>query len=164
MRVERNMEEEHCLFKAAADAAQLSRGTVLTVDENVLVVLQGTSSDIIVCDVLHSSEQSLRFSEGDSVLILVPGGEGEHGVVLGRIGPARALISSEVSDLIEGESESSSGLPETLVLEAKKSLTLRVGDGSITIRADGKILIKGKDLVSHAQRTNRIKGGSVSIN
>ena len=29
---------------------------------------------------------------------------------------------------------------------------------------DGKILIKGKDLVSHAQRTNRIKGGSVAIN
>jgi len=41
---------------------------------------------------------------------------------------------------------------------------LRVGDGSITIREDGKVLIKGKDLVSHAQRMNRIKGGAVSIN
>ena len=40
----------------------------------------------------------------------------------------------------------------------------RVGDGSIEIRADGKILIKGTDLVSHAKRMNRIKGGAVSIN
>jgi len=43
-------------------------------------------------------------------------------------------------------------------------MTLRVGNGSITIRGDGKILIKGSDLVSHAQRTNRIRGGAVSIN
>ena len=55
-------------------------------------------------------------------------------------------------------------VPDELVLEAKHTLTLRVGDGSITIREDGKILIKGKDLVSHAARTNRIKGGSVQIN
>ena len=51
-----------------------------------------------------------------------------------------------------------------VVIQARESLTLRVGDGSITIRADGKILIKGKDLVSHAQRANRIRGGSVAIN
>ena len=55
-------------------------------------------------------------------------------------------------------------VPEELLLEAKHSLTLRVGDGSITIREDGKILIKGKDLVSHATRLNRIKGGAVQIN
>jgi len=54
--------------------------------------------------------------------------------------------------------------PDTLLLEAKESLTLRVGDGSITIRADGKILIKGKELVSHAEKMNRIKGGAVAIN
>jgi hypothetical protein len=54
--------------------------------------------------------------------------------------------------------------PESLVLEAAEELTLRVGQGSITLGKDGKILIKGKDLVSHAQRMNRIKGGSVSIN
>ena len=48
--------------------------------------------------------------------------------------------------------------------EAKHQLTLRVGEGTISIREDGKILIKGTDLVSHAQRMNRIKGGAVSIN
>jgi hypothetical protein len=51
-----------------------------------------------------------------------------------------------------------------LVLEATREMTLRVGDGSITIRKDGKILIKGTDLVSHAKRMNRVKGGAVSIN
>ena len=77
-------------------------------------------------------------------------------VVMGRIGRARP----EIDDGADQGDE----MPETLFLEAKHSLTLRVGDGSITIREDGKILIKGKGLVSHAQRMNRIKGGAVSIN
>lgn len=54
--------------------------------------------------------------------------------------------------------------PDELVIEAKQSLTLRVGDGSITIREDGRILIKGRELVSHAKGMNRIRGGSVAIN
>ncbi|HKM56274.1 MAG TPA: hypothetical protein VJY33_22910, partial [Isosphaeraceae bacterium] len=54
--------------------------------------------------------------------------------------------------------------PDELIFEAKQSLTLKCGEGSITLRGDGKILIKGKDLVSRAQRMNRIKGGAVAIN
>jgi hypothetical protein len=75
----------------------------------------------------------------------------KRGVILGRIGSAAAIGPT-------------SDLPDELTLEAKQSVTLRAGQGSITIREDGKILIKGKDLVSHATRMNRIRGGSVSIN
>jgi hypothetical protein len=73
-------------------------------------------------------------------------------VVLGRI--ARAAPKSATAQ----------EPPDTLVLQAKRDLTLKCGDGSITICADGKIIIKGTDLVSRAKRTNRIKGGSVAIN
>ena len=86
---------------------------------------------------------------GDRVLTWVPS-DGAP-VVIGRIGPTRGAALREQA-------------PETLTLEATQSLTLRVGEGSITIREDGKILIRGRDLVSHAQRMNRIKGGAVSIN
>jgi hypothetical protein len=53
---------------------------------------------------------------------------------------------------------------ERLVLEAKQQIELRCGESSITLRKDGKILIKGADLVSRASRSNRIKGASVEIN
>ena len=55
-------------------------------------------------------------------------------------------------------------MPDELTLEAASQLSLKCGEGSITIRNDGKILIKGKNLVSLALETNRIKGGSVAIN
>jgi hypothetical protein len=53
---------------------------------------------------------------------------------------------------------------ERVVLEAKQQIELRCGESSITLRKDGKILIKGTDLVSRASRGNRIKGASVEIN
>jgi hypothetical protein len=53
---------------------------------------------------------------------------------------------------------------ERLVLEAQQQIELRCGESSITLRKDGKILIKGAELVSRASRSNRIKGASVEIN
>jgi len=51
-----------------------------------------------------------------------------------------------------------------LVFEAKEEVVLRCGKGSITLRKDGKIILKGTELVSRASRTNKIKGSSVAIN
>lgn len=129
------------------------RAKVLAVesDDVVRVSLAGGKGDLL-CDVLVSSENDrLHFSPGDEVFIVTPSGNEVRGLVLGRIGPSV-------------DSAPPKEVPDELLLEAKKGLVLRVGEGSITLRADGKILIKGKDLVSHAKRMNRIKGGAVSLN
>ncbi len=111
------------------------------------------------CDVLWTAAGPVTVAVNDAVLVMIPAGDGERGVIVGRIGPP-ALATT----LGPATSALSEDMPSELVLEARESLTLRVGEGSITIRADGKILIKGKDLVSHAKRVNRIRGGSVAIN
>lgn len=49
-------------------------------------------------------------------------------------------------------------------LTAKERIELRVGKSSIVMEADGHITIRGTDLVSHAARSNRIRGGSVNLN
>ncbi len=129
------------------------RAKVLAIVRRGLVRVSpsGEDSDLL-CDVLVTSDgEPLHLSPGDEVVALLPEDEGSRGVVLGRIGPSVDPAPPKET-------------PDTLVLEAKKGLVLRVGEGSIEIRADGKILIKGKDLVSHARRTNRIRGGSVSLN
>jgi hypothetical protein len=50
------------------------------------------------------------------------------------------------------------------VIEGRDEVVLRCGQGSITLRADGKIVIKGTQLVSRASDTNKIRGASVQIN
>jgi hypothetical protein len=122
-----------------------------------------------VCERLVTSVQAPVIAPRDLVLCWrVPGRESPT-IVLGRIGEThgRTPLSASASAAEKPAAcpdERSDDIPDELVLEAKQQLTLRVGDGSITLRADGKIQIKGRDLVSHAQRLNRIKGGAVSIN
>lgn len=147
------MEMEHVLAIPGLDGAQLVRCTVagVDVDGGAMVVSEG-SSDAFRCVVLQTGDTGVVLVAGDAVLVWHPWRPDQCGVVLGRIGPSNA------------PREPTEEPPAELVIEATKSLTLRVGDGSITIREDGKILIKGKDLVSHAKRLNRIKGGAVQIN
>jgi hypothetical protein len=150
------MNSESLIIRHETQAKWICRAQVIMVHEDGAVVIEPEDSEgrQHVCDVLAPSEGSLlRLMPDDIVLAWIPAGQDQRGVVIGRIHSAqdRTTVSAEP-------------LPDELVIEAKRNLTLRVGDGSITIRADGKILIKGKDLVSHAQRTNRIKGGSVAIN
>jgi hypothetical protein len=52
----------------------------------------------------------------------------------------------------------------TLVLEAADEITIAVGKSSITLRRDGRVVIKGTELVSRASGTNKIRGASVKIN
>ena len=115
---------------------------------------------VVECDVLAMGGQRMNLARGD-VVSLWCSGRAERAVIIGRITVAGA---PDVACDREACHLHATGVPDELVLEAKHSLTLRVGDGSITIREDGKILIKGKDLVSHATRLNRIKGGAVQIN
>ena len=56
------------------------------------------------------------------------------------------------------------GMPEELVFEAGKNLTIRCGTGSIRLRADGRVLIEGLDIVSRARRAQRVTGAQVVIN
>jgi hypothetical protein len=50
------------------------------------------------------------------------------------------------------------------VLQAAHTLSLQCGLSSIDLRADGKVVIKGDDVLVRAKGTKRIRAGSVSIN
>lgn len=53
---------------------------------------------------------------------------------------------------------------KVLVFEGRDEIVLKCGQGSITLRADGQIVLKGTKLVSRASQTNKIRGASVQIN
>jgi Domain of unknown function (DUF6484) len=53
---------------------------------------------------------------------------------------------------------------QTLEITAQQSITLRCGQASITLTADGQVLLRGSYVSSHASGTQRIKGAAVRIN
>ncbi len=53
---------------------------------------------------------------------------------------------------------------ERMIVTAKEQLVLRCGKASITLTKAGKVIIKGKYVLSRSSGVNRIKGGSVQLN
>jgi Domain of unknown function (DUF6484) len=51
-----------------------------------------------------------------------------------------------------------------VVLEAHDEIVLRCGQASITLRRNGRVVIRGTYVETHSKGVNRIKGGSVQIN
>ena len=51
-----------------------------------------------------------------------------------------------------------------VIIEGQDEIILRCGQASITLRRNGRVVIKGIHLESHASGTHRIKGGSVQVN
>jgi hypothetical protein len=51
-----------------------------------------------------------------------------------------------------------------VVIEGSDEVVLRCGEASITLRRNGKVVVRGLQVETHAAGTNRIKGGTVKIN
>ncbi len=51
-----------------------------------------------------------------------------------------------------------------VVIEGADEVVLKCGQASITLRRNGKLIIKGTYVETHSAGVNRIKGGSVQIN
>lgn len=138
-----------------AGSAGVTRGLIVgqAPTGQLLVVANEAPCRTFACDRLESGE-TLRapYRPGDRVLLLLPTTADEPGCVLGRVGLPEP---GEVAEL--------GGLEETIV-RARGRLTLQCGEASITLSEDGKVLIKGVDVVSRAKGSNRVKGGSVRIN
>jgi len=51
-----------------------------------------------------------------------------------------------------------------VVVEGREEVTLRCGKASLTLRADGKVVLRGVNLVSQADQVHKIRGGKVQVN
>jgi hypothetical protein len=90
---------------------------------------------------------------GSSVLIAFDGGD-----------PTRPIILGILHDRARTEARTLHLKAARIVLEAEDELALKCGEGSIEARRDGKVSVKGRDVISRATRTNKVRGATVLIN
>lgn len=113
---------------------------------------------------INRLELSSKNSVGREVLLVFDGGDPDRPIVVGVL---ENVLESLVSMGMESREQAaceSSAMEERLVLEAADEMVLKCGEGSITIKKEGRIVIRGTDIVSRASGTNKIKGGSVELN
>ena len=74
------------------------------------------------------------------------------------------LQESMEAALADAEEKSAIVDGKKIALEAHEEIQLKCGKSSVTLKKNGRIIIKGTEVLSRASRTNKIRGGSVAIN
>jgi hypothetical protein len=143
-----------------ADVLERIDGVVIGIllgfeDGHPLVVFPGNPGDTAV------RARALALLDGEmvgrEVALLFEEGDPGRPLILGRIvDPARPSSSPEAAKVIRDG--------ETVRIHAGERIELRCGKATIIMEKDGRIVIRGTYLTSHASAANRIRGGSVNLN
>jgi hypothetical protein len=100
--------------------------------------------------------KGLGLSESDTVLMQWPANGPDLLVTHVIAGADDALADRTTLDArVDGQ---------RITIEGRDEIVLRCGEASITLRRNGRLVIRGVYVEARARGTNRIKGGSVLIN
>lgn len=126
-------------------AGSHTRAQLLEMRADGLLVVRDSVQREFACEWLETGAD-LALKLGDTLLVAFVDGAAMP-LAVGRIGRYRAPQTEK-----------------NLRIEATESLTLKCGESSVDLRADGKLMIRGDDVLVRARGTQRIKAGTVNIN
>ncbi|HTE40924.1 MAG TPA: DUF6484 domain-containing protein [Steroidobacteraceae bacterium] len=106
-------------------------------------------------------------SQQPAVLVFENGDDSQP-IVIGLI-EATALATTDIEATVQKSSESDPHIEadvdgRRVRLTAKDEIVMECGQASITLRRNGRVVIRGTHVETHSEGTNRIKGGQVRIN
>jgi len=173
--------EEIPLALSAVAPGEIVIGTLVAIDKEgqPFVDFSGNVSDhsLKAMATLGLTQTNI----GRQVALLFANGNLKNPVIMGMIhSPLQEILErfkqSQVEEQIEskarGRVEQESGLKvddvridgEKITFEAKEKIVLTCGESSIILTKNGKISIRGKNLLNRATGTNQIKGGTIQVN
>ncbi len=109
---------------------------------------------------IERAELEAAIAERRGVVLLFARGEVVQPILIG-LAQANPVVEAE---LVGAEPSSARVDGRRVELEGRDEVVLRCGKASITLRRNGRIVIRGVQVESRASGRNRIKGGAVLIN
>jgi hypothetical protein len=96
---------------------------------------------------------------GSQVVVLFERGDVHRPIVMGVLQGGSLPASEKAAAAVEVQADA-----DRYVISAEREIVLRCGDASITLTRAGKVIIKGKYVLSRSSGVNKIKGAAVDIN
>jgi hypothetical protein len=159
-----DMAEKDLVAGLSASGLCVGRLVGITTCGELLVDYPGNSGapqrarSIIVLDVAEAAD-----FEQLPVLLFLDSRNSDAPIILGLIGDTvRTKPLEAVSLSHPGREVFVDG--KAIQVDADREIVLRCGASSLTLRRDGKIILKGKEIISRASEANKIKGAVVKIN
>ena len=120
--------------------------------------------------VLDPTTVERAVATGQGVVLVFENGDPRLPIVTGLIWTGQAATPFQEL-LVSPRAAPRGGRPvearldgERVVLEGKREVVLKCGEASLTLRSDGKVVLRGAYVETYAKGVNRIKGASVKIN
>jgi len=106
---------------------------------------------------LDAAAMQAAANERREVLLVLTAEPDPQPIVIGLLAPPPAPASqpAPLDAVVDGQ---------RVVVEGKDEIVLRCGAASITLRRNGRVVIRGVYVETRSRGLNRIKGGSVQIN
>jgi hypothetical protein len=146
-------------LRSQAAAAAVVLGKIIAVDDagTVGVQLEGTPhSRPARLGVALSTEELLAAARtGRPAVLAFENGDPTLPIIVGLMQPARQGGTKEIHAEVDGR---------RVRIVAEDEIVLECGNASITLRRNGRVVIRGDYVESYSEGTNRIKGGQVRIN
>lgn len=158
----KNLESVTGGLLGGSQATCIGRVAKITQDRRVLVSYPGCRRESVQALLVQplGSGESVGFEIGDPVLLVFDEADSGLPIVVGTL-----------RDRMQREQPATRDKPKDLtvdgrrvVIEGKEEIVLKCGRASVTLRADGRLQIKGQHVVSRAASTNAVRGGQVRIN
>lgn len=146
---------------------QTRKGIVVDVLDGLIQVRDNQNENAnYFCHFLRTSAGSLPVIEvGDPVIYRVPELDEEFGVVLGIIETYQPMDEKLSRKLRKKEISQKTVLEDKVLhIKAHDGMVIECGKATIILTKDGKVQVKGQELLSRALGMNRIKGAGVNIN
>jgi hypothetical protein len=143
---------------APARSSGVTLGRIVAVQppDVALVTFEGRAADPPLR--ARSLVSLLASDVGRDIALMFETGDPIRPIVIGRIEKAPAASARRASAeplIIDAES---------VLLTSGREIVLRCGEATLTLRRDGKLVLRGAYVETHAAGVNRIKGGCVKIN
>jgi Domain of unknown function (DUF6484) len=142
----------------ALTAARTGLVTAMDPDGTVYVTPSGSKeahrARVAVSTSIERLEEAMRTAR--EVVLLFEGGDPMRPIIIGFIElPERETRHRVIEADVDGK---------RVRVVGKDEIVLQCGSASVTLRRNGRVVIRGTHVETHSDGTNRIKGGHVRIN
>ncbi|HEY4366073.1 MAG TPA: DUF6484 domain-containing protein [Steroidobacteraceae bacterium] len=154
----------------ATGAAQVGTLVALNTDGSLAVQVPGTLSGPTparLAVTLTTERLQAAVQNRQAVVLVFENGDRGLPIVVGLLETAARPVAGDDADtarktappIIEADVDG-----RRVRVTAQDEIVLQCGSASVTLRRNGRIVIRGSYVETHSEGTNRIKGGQVQIN